>query len=93
MSHYYTGWGYTGYELLIRFSALWILVFLYLCLYSHQILRAISSDLNCVASLRNVLAANLLAMEKGIRVLVCSGLSDSPKVMRARSPSLCFLNL
>lgn len=47
MADCYTGWGYTGYELFIWFSALWILVFCYLCLYWYQIPQAISSDLRC----------------------------------------------
>lgn len=44
----YTGWGYTGYKVLIWFSALWILVFYYLYRYWYQIPLVIFSYLKCV---------------------------------------------
>lgn len=49
MPNCYTEWGYTGYELFIWFSALWIIVFSYLCLYWYQIPQVISLDLKCVS--------------------------------------------
>lgn len=45
-----TRWGYTGYELFIWFSALWILVLCYLCLYWYQIPQVIFLDLKCAST-------------------------------------------
>ena len=46
----YAGCGYTGYELFIWFSALWILICCFLCFYWYQIPQVISLDLKCVST-------------------------------------------